>query len=300
MTENEPSWDHYRTFLAVLKDGSLSKAARSLNLAQPTLGRHIDSLEQSLNFSLFVRSQNGFEPTEAALKLKPYAESLQATAAALLREASGQGEIVKGTVRITASEIISIEILPPIFSKLNRQYPHLTIELDASNKSKDLLSREADIAVRMFRPTQQSLITRKVGRIELGWHAHKDYLARCGTPKNNQDLVEHSLIGYETETGFLRNFKKNLKLPESKIFSFRSDNDLAQLAAIRNGCGVGLCQAALAKKDSNLVRVLPKLTQIYLETWITMHENLKTNPRCRVVFDALTKGLIDYIGTENK
>ena len=157
------SWDLFKSYLAVVKEKTLSGAAKTLGIAQPTVGRHIDMLEDSLKVSLFTRSRSGFIPTEAGLRLLPYAESIASYATALVREISEHSHLIEGTVRITASEVISVEVLPPILARLQLLHPGLKIEMVASNQAKNLLDREADIAVRMFKPTQQSLVIRKVG-----------------------------------------------------------------------------------------------------------------------------------------
>lgn len=293
MNNQEPGWDLYRSFLAVLQAGSLSGAARELGLAQPTVGRHVDALEAALGAALFVRSQHGFMPTAQALQLKPYAESLAATASALLRAASGHGEQAQGTVRITASEVIGCEVLPPILAALQGDWPGLTIELSLSNKTEDLLRREADIAVRMLRPSQEALVARRAGAIELGMHAHPAYLARRGTPAALADLKQHGLVGFDHENAFIRSMKQHLGGLKRDDFTLRADSDLAQLAAIRAGCGIGICQAALARR-AGLVRVLPSFA-IELDTWVAMHEDLRHSKRCQVVFDGLVNGLQSYI-----
>jgi len=146
-------WELYRSFLAVLSEGSLSGAARTLGVAQPTVGRHVEALEKSLNLALFTRSQIGLMPTEAALSLRIYAESMRSTVAALERAAANQGSGVRGTVRVTASDVIGVEVLPPIIARLRDQHPDLAVELVLTDVVQDLLRREADIAVRMVRPT---------------------------------------------------------------------------------------------------------------------------------------------------
>src|SRR5215217_7466454 len=108
MSSMEPSWDYYRTFLSVMTEGSLSAAARELGLTQPTVGRHVDALEESIGLQLFMRSPQGLVPTEAAIELRAHAEQLAATAAGLLRAASGQGQGVRGRIRISASDVIGI------------------------------------------------------------------------------------------------------------------------------------------------------------------------------------------------
>src|SRR5215468_12128029 len=133
LNQHEPDWSLYRSFLAVMREGSLSGAARVLGLTQPTIARHIEALEQSIGLELFVRSQQGLSPTEGALELKPYAESLAATTAAIMRAASGQGKTVKGTVRVSASETVGAEVLPPILATLRERHPQLEVELVLSN-----------------------------------------------------------------------------------------------------------------------------------------------------------------------
>ncbi|MBT9595097.1 MAG: LysR family transcriptional regulator [Vitreoscilla sp.] len=289
----EPDWQWYRSFLAVLDHGSLSAAARALGLTQPTLGRHIDALEAALGLTLFTRSFEGFAPTDAALNLRPYADGLKDTAAALLRAASGQGEGVRGTVRITASEIVGVEVLPPILAALRQSHPELVVELVVSNEVGDLLRREADIAVRMVQPTQDALIARRVGSIELGMHGRADYLARCGTPRSMDELLRHSLIGFDREDARIRRMTATLGPYDRSIFALRADSDLAQLAAIRAGFGLGVCQVGLARREG-LVRVLPRLFSFKLDTWVAMHTDLRDSPRCAVTFAALVEGLAAY------
>jgi DNA-binding transcriptional LysR family regulator len=291
----EPGWELYRSFLGVLEEGSLSGAARAMGLAQPTVGRHIDALESALGCTLFTRSQQGFRPTEAALALRPYAHSLRSTAAALLRVAASQGAGVRGTVRITASEVISVEVLPPVLAELRRRHPALVIELHPSNSLSDLLQHDADIAVRMVRPTQEALVARRVGTIEVGLFARRSYLAQHGTPTTWDELAGHALIGFDRETAFIRSLRQKAGGYQRRAFALRSDSDLAQLAALRAGFGIGACQVPLARADRRLVRVLPDAFRFELDTWIAMHEDLRDSARCKAVFDALVAGLQAHI-----
>ncbi|ACL60823.1 LysR family transcriptional regulator [Methylobacterium nodulans] len=288
-----PSWDHCRAALAVLEEGSLSAAARALGLTQPTIGRQIAALEETLGVVLFTRSQAGLTPTEAGLALRPYAEALRATASALERAVTAAGEGVAGTVRITASEVVGGEVLPPILARLHEAHPALTLELVLSDRVQDLLRRDADIAVRMTAPLQAALLARKVGSVRLGLHAHRRYLDRRGTPAAAADLPRHSLIGFDAETAFLRSMRIEGVDFDRALFAWRSDSALAQLAAIRAGFGIGVCQAALAARNPDLVPVLPEI-RWDLPTWIVMHEDLRHLRRYRVAFDALAEGLTDY------
>ncbi len=289
------SWELYRSFLGVLREGSLSGAARALGITQPTVGRHVAALEEALEVVLFTRSQVGLLPTEVALALRTHAEAMESTAASLQRAASGQGEGVRGVVRVSTSEVVAVEVLPPIVVKLREAHPALKVELVSTNRVQDLLRREADIAVRMVRPRQEQLVARRIGDIELGFHAHPDYLARHGTPRTAEELMRHTLIGYDQPTAFVRDAIKSFKGFTRDAFSLRTDSDLAQMALIRAGAGIGVCQVALARRGPALVRLLPRALSLKLETWVTMHEDLRASPRCRVTFDALAEGLQAYI-----
>jgi DNA-binding transcriptional LysR family regulator len=290
-------WELYRSFLGVLRHGSLSAAARALGVAQPTVGRHVAALEKSLGLALFTRSQAGFLPTEAGQSLRRYAESLQSTVAALERAAASQGSGVSGSVRITASDVIGVEVLPPIVARLRDRHPDL-VELALTDRVQDLVRREADIAVRMMRPRQEHLVARRVGLIEVGLHAHRNYLSRRGTPKSVADLADHALVGFDETTPFIRDAGRKFNDWRREAFAVRTDNNLAQLALIRAGTGIGVCQAAIAQRDPQIVRVLPKHVALFLETWITMHQDLRASPRCRATFDALVDGLEQYISSD--
>lgn len=299
---NNISWDYYRTFLAVLRSGSLSAGARNLGLTQPTVGRHVEALEQALGYPLFTRSQQGLRPTDAALALAPYAETLASTAAAMARHATGSSAEIAGTVRISASDVIGIEVLPPILADLQEEHPQLVIELSLSDAVEDLLRRDSDIAVRMTNPSHDALVAQRIGSISVGLHAHRRYLDRHGTPQSPAELTAHRFIGFDRWTSFIRTMESRFQ-SDFPLFpalnelnwSYRIDSNVAQLAAIRAGAGIGMCQIGIAERDPDLVRILPDVFELPLETWVVMHENLRSGLRWRKTFDALVKGLRAYV-----
>lgn len=292
---NDPDWSLYRSFLAVLQEGSLSSAARALGLTQPTITRHIGALEEAVGLELFTRSRLGLAATDGALALKPYAESLAATTSAMMRVASGHGKTVKGTVRISASEMVGTEILPPILASLRERHPDLEIELVLSNAVDDLLQREADIAVRNVEPVQEVLVIKRVGTIALGLHAHWRYLERAGTPRSLAALANFTLVGFDRETPAIRSMRERAPALQQLRFAFRTDSDVAQLRAIKAGYGIGICQAGLARRDPDLRRVLAGAFDLKIGVWVAMHENLRSTPRCRATFDALAAGLKGHV-----
>lgn len=288
-------WNYYRTALAVLEQGSLSGAARLLGLTQPTVGRQIEALEQQLGTSLFVRSQAGLSPTAAAQALRPYAEALRATESALLRTVAFEAESVHGSVRITASEIMAVEVLPPLLAKLRRAWPDLVPELVVSNQMQDLLKRDADIAVRMSVPMQEALIAKRIGNVGLGLYASQDYLAHYGMPADLASLAQHHLIGFDQGSPFVRSLAEKFPFWDRAKFALRTDNDLAHLAAIRCGYGIGVCQTNLARANPGLIQLLPQAFAMSLPVWLVMHEDLRGSMRYKIAFEQLALMLDGYV-----
>ena len=300
MVIRDPGWELYRSFLEVVRDGSLSGAARRLATTQPTIGRHIATLEADLNLSLFTRSQRGLMPTQAALDLLPHAEAMAVAAAAMTRAASGDAGTDRGRVRVTASDIVGCEVLPPILAGFRRQYPSITLELGLSNRNEDLLRRDADIAVRMLRPTQKALLAQRIGHVAIGLYAHENYIAAFGMPASMAELATHCVIGFDQDDRSFRSIGQDAGRFTRDQFGFRCDNDLAQLAALRAGVGIGGCQTKIAARMPELVRILPQDISFKLEMWLAMHEDLKGTRRVRLLFDYLRTGLTEYIGASSE
>ncbi|MGA9848663.1 MAG: LysR family transcriptional regulator [Roseiarcus sp.] len=295
MTKREPSWDELRTFFEVVRDGSLSGAARRLGVTQPTVGRHIDALEDALGLALFTRSPRGLTPTRAALALAPHGETMVAAAASLSRSASSEAALDRGVVRVTASEIVGCEVLPSIFAGFRMRHPGVAIELAVTNRNEDLARGEADIAVRMVRPTQSGFVARRIGATRIGLYARRDYCDRFGAPRSIADLPHHCVIGFDRDSRTFRSAGALAKKLTRADFGFRCDSDLAQLAALRAGVGIGGCQEGIARRSKDLVPILPGAFQMTLEVWLVMHRDLRSTPRVRLLFDWLAEGLSDYV-----
>jgi len=295
MTQSEPSWELYRTFLEVFRDGSLSGAARRLGLTQPTAGRHIDALEVALGLTLFTRSQRGLLPTPAAIELLPHVEAMASAQAAFLRVASGESREERGAVRITTSVVMGCEVLPAILASFCAEHPGIVPELVLSNRLVDLLRRDADIAVRMLRPKQEALVARRIGDVGIGLYAHKDYAARFGLPATVEELLHHRFIGFDRDETAFRSVEDTPNWLERSHFGFRTDDDLAQLAALRAGIGIGGCQKPIAKREPLLLPVLAEHVDLKMDIWVAMHESLRTTRRVRMLFDHLCEGLGSFV-----
>lgn len=280
-------WSYWRSFLAVVDQGSLSAAARLLQLTQPSVGRHIDALEEALGAKLFVRTPHGLSTTELAQSLVPHARQMASAAAAIERAASAQPHLDEGVVRLTASEMIGVEVLPPILSGFMREHPRVHIELTLSDRNVDLLRRDADLAVRMVRPNQAALVASRLGVVRIGLFAHRDYLESCGNPKSEAELAAHTLIGPEDEQRLAGMVVGGQQVTKD-MFAYRTNGDLAQLAAVRTGVGIGVCQHGIARQDPSLVPVLPHIVLVQFEVWLAMHEDLRDSYRVRHLFEHLS------------
>ena len=214
-----------------------------------------------------------------------------------VRAASGAGAEERGTVRLTASVMIGGEVLPPILTSFREKHPHIAIELVLSDVAADLLRRDADIAVRMLRPKQDALVAKRIGRIGLGLYAHRRYLEKHGTPKAMDDVEQHAVIGFDRQTAVVQALRR-LGMPlKREMFALRTDADLAQLAALRAGFGLGVCQFGIARRDPDLVPGADQCLKIRRSMWLAMHKDLRNTRRMRLLFDHLALGLAAYAAT---
>ena len=282
-----PTWDEQQAFLAVFEGGSLSAAARELSLAQPTVRARIQALERALGTVLFTRTVTGLAPTEASEALVPHARAMALASAALVRASSAAPGEIAGSVRLSVSEFVGLEVVPRMLATLRERHPRLVVELALSDRSADLLGQEADVAVRMTEPRQDSVVARKVGTIPLGLFAHRNYLARRGVPETSSDLAGHDVIGPDRSKADLAMAERIVPTFRRETFALRTDSHPAQLAAARAGLGIAVVQVTIGSADEGLERVLTEIALPGLETWVTMHEDMRALPRVRALFDHL-------------
>jgi DNA-binding transcriptional LysR family regulator len=285
-------WSLVRSFLAALDQGSLLGAARHLKMSQPTLGRHVAELESQLGVVLFERTGRGLVPTATALQLAVAARGMEAGALLLERTLSGVQTQTSGTVRITASVPVAVTLLPPLLAGMRQALPDIQVELVSSNQVSNLLRREADIAVRMVRPDQSSLIAKKIGDVSLGAYAHRNYLARRGPLRKATDLLQHELIGSDADPAILQGFQAMGYTVTRDAFALRSDDFIVQWQAVRAGLGIGFCADYMARTELDVVPVLPGLLKIPpLPMWLAVHREIRSSQRIRAVFDFLAEAL---------
>ena len=284
-------WSLVRSFLAVLEHGSLLAAAGHLRSSQPTVGRHVAQLEAQLGLALFDRTGRGMIPTESALRLADAARAMQSGADQLARSVMRADRSASGTVRITASQPVACFVLPPLLARMRLSLPQVQVELVAGNAVSNLIRREADIAVRMVRPEQASVVARRVGRVALRVCAHQDYLRRRGVPRHPPDLLSHDLIGDDRNEGILRGFA-SVGFPVGRErFAFRTDDLIVAWQAVRAGLGIGFVSEHLLRTDPAVVPLLPSLRIEPLPVWLAVHKEIRTSRRIRAVYDFLADAL---------
>jgi DNA-binding transcriptional LysR family regulator len=296
----EPDWSLWRSFGAVVEHGSLSGAARALGLSQPTLGRHVEALEAALGTVLFERTLSGLKPTETALRLYEPVEAARSALAEATMRAEGAASALSGAVRITSSTVMCHYVLPALLYELRQEFPQVAIELVPSDSVESLLLREADIAVRMFRPTQLELITRKLGEISIVATAHQRYIAQRGAPARPEDLVQHDLIGFDRSELLISAARRMGFALSRSDFVVRTDSQTNMVELIKAGLGIGFVQEPLVEATPGLVRLLPGFMPPPLEVWLTTHKELFTSRRIRAIYDRLGEALMRHLAERSK
>ena len=290
-------WNLLRALGAVLTHGSLTQAAARLGTSQPTLSRQIAALESLIGAPLFERGARRLIPTAAALALAEPAARMGAAAQACALAADSahrDADQLAGTVRLTASEVVATQVLPPLLAELAQLHPQIQIELVPGDTLSNLLEREADIAVRMLRPTQGTLITRHIADWPLGFFARPELLAAHGGAPTPQTLHQHRWIGFDQSTQMIDGFRAAGFVVDRRFFAFRSDHQVLNLQAVRAGLGIGVVMVPLARRLPELVPVLQELALPVLPVWLTAHRELRASARLKAVFDFLADGLRDW------
>jgi DNA-binding transcriptional LysR family regulator len=284
-------WALVKSFVAVLDAGSLMGAARRLQAQQPTLSRHIAELELQLGAPLFERTGRGVTPTATGLAIAEAARQMEEGANALARSLAKSRDATTGTVRITTSQVAATWLLPPLLARLQEAEPGISVELVASNQLTNLLRREADIAVRMVRPAQGSLVARKLTEIEIVAAAHQSYLDRAGIPRQPQDLLSHRLIGYDRDETIVRGFV-GMGMPlQRESFALRTDDQVAYGRLVATGAGIGFVARYNIRHWPGVVALLPQLGIPALPCWLAVHREIRGNRLVRRVYDFLAEAI---------
>ena len=284
-------WNKARAFLVTAEEGSLSAAARALGMAQPTLGRQVDGLEQELGIVLFERVGRGLQLTPGGLELLDHVRVMGDAAGRVSMNALGQSQTLEGRVCISASETYAAVLLPPIIAKLRILEPDIHVEIVVSNQASDLRRREADIAIRNFRPTEPDLIAKKVGEADAVLYATPDYIEKIGNPTMPQDLRHAHFVNLDHAGMMIKALNKlGLGLTEEN-FPLLTESYLVMWELVRQGVAIGILDAHIGDADPIVRRVLPDFQPFIFPIWLVSHRELTTSRRIRRVFDFLAEEL---------
>ncbi|MEM6758556.1 MAG: LysR family transcriptional regulator [Pseudomonadota bacterium] len=285
--DQTPSWDHLRAFLTTADTGSYSGAARVLGLTQPTLGRQVAALEEQLGLALFERVGRGLRLTDAGRDLLTEARKMGEAATRIATLAEGRAHALEGTIKLTASDIMSAYTLPGVLAQLRVLAPKLRIDLLARNDISDILAREADIAIRHVRPVEPDLIARFVADMPAHFYASRSYLAERGVPKRVEDLNDHDFISLGDDAQNARWLNEHGYPVPLENFRVSANSGIAVWELVRAGFGLFPMWDAAARSDPEMVRLLDGVTTITFPTWLVTHRDLHTSRRIRLVFDFL-------------
>ena len=280
-------WSLVQTFLAVADTGSLTAAARVLGLSQPTLGRKVREAEAALRAELFRRHAKGLALTETGQAMLGPAQAMREAAGRLALVAAGEDRGLSGPVRITASVVVSHFVLPPVLARLREEEPGIEIDLVASDSSENLLFREADIAVRMYRPSQLDVVTRHVADLPMGLYCSEPYLDRVGRPSTEDELLALDWVGFDRNEMIIHGMAEAGWKVSRDFFKLRTDDQAAYWQLVRAGGGVGVMQQAIGEPDPLVERVMPEMPLPALPVWLTAHEEVRRVPRVARVWEAL-------------
>ena len=279
-------WADIQVFLLVLRSGRIAPAAQRMGLSEATVRDRLEAIEARGCGPLFVRLGQTLTPTAAALKLGEAAGRMATAAPAGPAGESSSSSGLAGEVRITTTELLATNVLMPVFAELRRRYPALVLRLGVTTANEDLSRAAADVAVRIYRPSQQSLVIRSAPAGVLGLFAHRDYLAAAGRPADLADLARFDLIGAARETATLKILAEMGLVVSPADFVCRIESQAGQAQAIAAGLGIGVAFLPSAARDPNLVRVLPEV-ELARQVFVCVHQDMETTPRVRAVRDAI-------------
>ncbi|MFT7288099.1 MAG: DNA-binding transcriptional LysR family regulator [Halieaceae bacterium] len=289
-TTSPADWSDIAVFLAVLDAGNLVAAAAILGLSQPTVGRRLAALEARMGVTLFARTGRQMVPTEVAASIEESARKMAREMYAIRRGVAGAARGLWGQVTISANEGTGSEWLVPVLADLHLKHPEIFVDLLIESRAADLVKREADIALRMGRPTQLDLIARRLASVGFGLYASLSWLERNGPVEKSADLEGKSWVRgiFMPQSNELLEAFFNEHDLECKI-AMATNSPAAQIKAVESGIGVGVLSHRWASRFPGLRRLLPEYEAASIDLWLVTHEDLRHSARIRAVADHIVE-----------
>ena len=286
-------WNDLRFFLAVSEGGSISGAAKLLNVNHSTVLRRFGSLEKRLGSRLFDRLPDGYEMTAQGEELRNQFRGVSEHIETVQRTLSGRDLSLSGAIRITTTDTLMRGLLMPYLAEFHDFNPATQMEIVINNTFLSLTRREADVAVRPSNIVPENLVGRRVGRLRTAIYASKDYLKKNAKKK---EWAAHDWVAPEETLSHLTQAKwMRENILEDRIV-VRVDSLVGMVAAVRYGMGLGMLLCLLADEETKLVRLAEPVDELDTDLWILTHPALKGVARIK----AFTAFLYDRLRASDK
>ncbi len=280
-------WNDLRYFLGVARTGSLTQTASGLRVSQSTVSRRIAELEEGLGMTLFQRHQTGYFLTDEGREMLRHAELVEDSIMALERGAAGLDKTPAGTVRLATSENLATDLIIPALPAFRERYPGICLEIITSTATAELGRREADIALRVVRPTRGNLKVRRVGHMTYSVYGSRDYIERHPHVEG-EPLGGRQFIAWDDSHAFMPAAAWLAREHPGCKIALVTSSLPAQIAAVRAGLGLAVIPDFLTAKD-DFIRVVPSDQMFSAELWLVTHADLVASARVRAVADFLSE-----------
>ena len=280
-------WDDLRFFLSVATKGSISGAAKELRTSHSTVLRRLASLEKKLGARLFERLPDGYTITHAGEQLRERLTGVSEQIQGAQRRLSGLDTRPSGTLRVTSTDTLTHALLMPLLAEFRKAHPEIGLQVAVNNTFLSLTKREADIAIRPTSRPSETLVGRKIGRIQTALYASKVYWkANAKKPS-----AEHPWVVPDDSLAHLAQAKWAAKHVSAERIAVSVDTLLGMVSAVRAGLGIGMLLSLLADRDDQLVRIGAPESLFDTDVWILTHADLRHVPRIRLFTDFMHERL---------
>ncbi|MDR3415898.1 MAG: LysR family transcriptional regulator [Nevskia sp.] len=273
------AWDDLRTVLAVARAGSLSGAARQLQVEHSTVFRRLRAIEKRFGAALFERTRNGYAPTAHGEAAAESARLMEEAALTAERRIMGADVRLSGVVRIAASEMFACYLLPRVLPAFLRAHPDIEVEIDVSNRNVDLTRREADLALRATNQPPEHLYGREVGELRYAAFAHRRFFKGGRAPA----LEELPWVGFDDSIRQIEIARWLQSRLPGKSARLRSDSLLAIMHAATAGIGAAVLPLFAADFQPQLRRLTEVLDRPRMQLWVLSHADVRENARVRAL-----------------
>jgi DNA-binding transcriptional LysR family regulator len=287
-------WNDLRYFLAIAREGSTLAAAKALGVSQPTVQRRLSALEESIKRQLVEHHPTGYRLTEFGKTLFPHAEDVERSITAFQRQLMSGGQELSGTLRVTCPEGTASRLLAPLIESFRAKYPDLRVDLIMTDRRLDLAKGEAEVAVRMHKPGDDSLIARKIADTPWSVYASRSYIKRHGRPQRKEELDNHAVIEFGGEIAQIQASRWLRSTAPRATIAARGNSMLGVLAAVKSGAGLAPLPMLLGGREEDLEPLLAPIPEIGSKIYIVMHSDLRRTARVRAFCEFVATEIVRF------